>query len=157
MSFRTFAAAGAAALLVAGCGGGSSPSPTPPDVKGNYAGSWHFVIADETEAVLVDATCDCTFEIPNQSGNSFFGRSQAEAPCSTTIPLSNGFVSENGAIRFDLPTDFFGGQCTITDQPPLSGTYSGGRISVSRTERYDCTALDGHTYAATVSLDVSRN
>jgi hypothetical protein len=123
---------------------------------GEYAGSWDFEIIDDAGTVTLSASCDCDFTVPTQQGNVFFGRSAAAAPCDVIIPLSDGWVEASGQIRFQLRTDFFGGACDLTSQPPLSGTYSSGRISVSRTEDYDCMAVDGHTYEATIRLNVAR-
>jgi hypothetical protein len=144
-----------ASLAVVGCSG-TEPTPQPPNIQGDYAGTWDFSIVRSDGTPAGAATCACTFSIPTQAGTIFYGRSFLSSPCTGALPLHDGVIQADGQIKFELDTDFFAGTCTITARPSLAGTYANGTISVVRTEQYDCSRTDGFRYSVTIRANVTR-
>jgi len=142
-----------ASLAVVGCSG-TEPTPQPPNIQGEYAGTWDFSIVRSDGTAAGAATCACTFSIPTQAGTIFYGRSFLSSPCSGALPLHDGVIQADGQIKFELDTNFYPG-CTMT-RPSLSGTYANGSISVQRTETYDCSTTDGFRYSVTIRANVTR-
>jgi hypothetical protein len=144
-----------ASLAVVGCSG-TEPTPQPPNVQGEYAGTWEFSGALPDGTFTGSTTCPCTFSIPTQAGSVFYGRSFVSAPCTGALPLSDGSIDASGQIRFQILMNLLGTGCTVGTEPPLSGTYANGTILAQRTEQYDCSARDGHHYAITTKVNVTR-
>jgi hypothetical protein len=173
---RTCALAGISALVLAlafaGCGGGgggTGPSSTIPNLVGDFAGTW-------TQDWTVDGqpvptfTCAGTLTVPNQSGNTFYGRSTLAAPCDQglggagagrggVLSISDGRIEGSGALTFRFSEDprvgLSGGGCTVTAMPAFSGTFSGNTITAQRTEAYDCTASVDNPFRYTVTIRLS--
>ena len=145
-----------ASLAVVGCSG-TEPTPQPPNIQGEYAGTWDFTIVRSDGTTTLAASCPCTFSIPTQAGSVFYGRSFLSAACGqAALPLSDGNIDASGQIRFQILLNLLGTGCTVGTEPPLSGTYANGTISVQRTEPYDCSVADGHQYTITTKVNVTR-
>ncbi len=167
----TIAVASLLLPAITGCGGSSGTGSTPaiPNLVGTYTGTWTQDLSVDNQPAGT-LTCACTFTVPSQTENAFYGRSSLSSPCDQglaagqgrggTLAISEGRVETNGAVSFrfseDVPVGLSAGGCTVTAMPAFSGSLSGGTLSASRTEAYDCTAADGHRYSLTIRLQAAR-
>ena len=139
---------------VIGCSSTDPEPAQPPDVMGQYAGTFALNIlrSDGLEGAI---SCDCTVNIRSQTGTRFSGGADfAGGPCGTGTAPFSGTVEVDGTIELGFGYSLLR-DCTKRVAPPLTGTYSGGTISAGTTEEYDC--ADGDIQATVeVQLTATR-
>ena len=143
-------------LAIAGCSS-TEPTPEPPDIQGQYTGGWTFTATRPDGTVdFGPATCPCAFAVTRQQGFLFSGMTTLQAPCGGEIPITGGRIEADGRIQFDVNVNLLGAACAIVTQPAMTGTFSGGTITVQRTEQYDCTTAGGFRETLTVRTTLTR-
>ena len=147
-----------AALALVGCSG-TEPDAQPPNIQGQYTGNWAFSGAIPSGRTIFNFSCPCTFEIVAQQGRQFSGRTTFTSPCAGTLGISSGTIEVDGRLefRFSDQLNLLQGQgCRVVSQGLLTGTYSNGTISATRTEQYDCAVGFGSDAAVTVTVNATR-
>jgi hypothetical protein len=123
-----------AAMLAAGCGGGSgSPSsPSYPAVKGTYGGYSGLVLgASQLRWIAPDGSvttqsCTAVTDIPIQNGAQFSGNVDRLAPCNGRATFA-GTVGLDGTITFTLAQARGGQYAGIVT---LGNLLANGRVTV---------------------------